>query len=280
MTSELAAGVGLRSRHFVEQPDALNGAGFVEIHAENYLAGGPALRRVEALRRDLPLSVHAVALSPGAAGGLDENHVRRVAVLIDRLQPRFVSDHLAWTGVDGVYLNDLMPLPYTEESLGIVSANVARLQDIFRRRVMIENPSSYLRFAHSTIAESAFLAELARRTGCGLLCDLNNIHVTCHNVGLDAQTYLAALPADAIGEFHLACHAVNDADGETVLIDDHGSRVAEPVWALYRDAVRRFGPRPTMIEWDTDVPALEVLLAEARRADVEAAAALASPPLP
>ncbi len=243
--------------------------GFLEIHAENYLGGGPALRRVERLRADYRFSVHAVGLSLGSAGGLDENHLARVKALVERLQPDLVSDHLSWSVTGGTYLNDLLPLPYTEESLAVVCRNVERLQDSLGRRVLVENPSAYLRFSHSTIGEAEFLAAIVARTGCGLLCDVNNIHVTCSNMRLDAQAYLAALPAAAIGEIHLAGHAVNDADGEPILIDDHGSRVAEPVWALLRATLQRIGDRPTLIEWDTDVPELDVLLDEAARADRE-----------
>jgi uncharacterized protein (UPF0276 family) len=267
----MPAGIGLRARHLDEAAGRAPSAGFLEIHAENYLNGGPALRKVERLRRDHALSVHGVGLSPGSAEGLDVRHLARVAALVERLQPRFVSEHLAWSVVGGTYLNDLLPLPYTEESLAVVVRNVGHLQDTLRRPVMIENPSSYVAFAHSTIPEPEFLAALVARTGCGLLCDVNNIFVSGSNIGFDPGAYLASLPAAQIGEIHLAGHAHNDADGEPILIDDHGSRVAEPVWALYRDAIARFGPRPTLIEWDTDVPELDVLLDEAARADREAA---------
>ncbi|MGE0423905.1 MAG: DUF692 domain-containing protein [Reyranellaceae bacterium] len=267
--SPLPTGIGLRARHLEELPARRPGVGFLEIHAENYLGGGPALRRIERLRADYRFSVHAVALSLGSAGGLDADHLERVRALVERLQPDLVSDHLSWSVASGTYLNDLLPLPFTDESLAVVCANVERLQDSLGRRVLVENPSSYLRFTHSTIGEAEFLAAVVARTGCGLLCDVNNIHVTCSNMRLDAGAYLAALPAAAIGEYHLAGHAINDADGEPILIDDHGSRVAEPVWALLREALGRIGDRPTLIEWDTDVPELDVLLDEAARADRE-----------
>ena len=262
-------GIGLRARHLEELPARKPAVGFLEIHAENYLGGGPALRRVERLRADYRFSVHAVGLSLGSAEGLDTAHLARVKSLVDRLRPDLVSDHLSWSVSGGAYLNDLLPLPYTEESLAVVCRNVERLQESLGRRVLVENPSSYLRFTHSTIAEAEFLAAIVARTGCGLLCDVNNIHVTCSNMRLDAEAYLAALPAAAIGEIHLAGHAINDADGEPVLIDDHGSRVAEPVWALLRATLQRIGDRPTLIEWDTDVPELDVLLEEAAHADRE-----------
>ncbi|HJR04499.1 MAG TPA: DUF692 domain-containing protein, partial [Methylomirabilota bacterium] len=178
-----------------------------------------------------------------------------------------VSEHLSWSIAGGVYLNHLLPLPYTEESLALVSEHVSQAQEALGRPLLIENPSSYLRFRDSPMPEPEFLGELARRTGCGLLCDANNAFVSCANLGLDAGAYLAALPREAIGEIHLAGHARNDADGREILIDDHGSRVADAVWRLYERAVDRFGPVPTLIEWDTDIPALEVLLDEARIAE-------------
>jgi uncharacterized protein (UPF0276 family) len=261
------AGIGLRAPHFEQLLEARPPAGFLEIHAENYLAPGAPLSRLEALRADYPLSVHGVGLSLGSADGIDDAHLGRVAALVDRLQPALVSEHLAWSVNGGVYLNDLLPLPYTEEALAAVCRNVTRMQDALARPILLENPSAYLAFAHSTIAEPAFLAEIVRRTGCGLLFDANNIHVSAHNLGLDPQDWLDGLPADAIGEYHLAGHATNDADGATVLIDDHGSRVAPPVWQLFERTLACFGARPTLVEWDTDIPALAVLLGEAARAD-------------
>jgi len=189
-----------------------------------------------------------------------------VAALVKRLQPAHVSDHLSWSVTGGRYLNDLLPLPYTEEALEVVVHNIDRVQQALGRQVSIENPSCYLGFAHSTMSEPEFLAELARRSGCGLLLDANNIHVTAHNLRLDRRDWLA-LPADAITEYHLAGHAVNDADGVPILIDDHGSRVGDSVWTMFDEVVRHFGPRPTLIEWDTDIPPLSVLLDEAGRAE-------------
>jgi hypothetical protein len=271
----LRAGIGLRARHLDEMAACATSPGFLEVHAENHLVGGPALRKIERLRADHVLSVHGVGLSLGSADGLDPRHLGRVAALVERLQPRFVSEHLAWSAVGGIYLNDLLPLPYTEESLAVVARNVDRLQTALNRPVMIENPSSYVAFAHSTLPEPAFLAALVERTGCRLLCDVNNIFVSGANLGFDPDAYLAALPGEAIEEIHLAGHARNDADGEIILIDDHGSRVSDAVWSLYRRTIARFGPRPTLIEWDTDVPALDVLIDEARRADRAAADARA-----
>lgn len=260
------AGIGLRSPHVDEILATRPAAGWLEIHAENYMGGGPAVRALETLRCDHPLSIHGVGLSLGTAGGLDTRHLERLARLVERLEPALVSEHLSWSVTGGAYLNHLLPLPYTQESLAVVSEHVERVQARLDRALLVENPSGYLRFHGAEMAEAEFLAALVRRTGCGLLCDVNNIHVTCANLGGDPDDYLAALPAEAIGEIHLAGHAVNDADGHPMLIDDHGSPVAPPVWALYERALARFGARPTLIEWDTDVPPLAVLLREAGEA--------------
>ena len=260
------AGIGLRAPHLAEIDRERPPAGLLEIHAENYLSPSPALATVERLRADYDFSVHAVGLSLASAEGLDTTHLARVASLVKRLQPALVSDHLAWSSLGGRYFNDLLPLPFTEESLDVVVANVQRLQDALGRSVAVENPSGYLAVAHSTLSEPVFLAELACRSGCRLLLDANNIHVTAHNLGLDAAAWLDGLPAEAIAEFHLAGHAVNEADGETILIDDHGSAVSDAVWELFVQCISRFGSRPTVIEWDTDIPALGVLLGETRRA--------------
>lgn len=260
------AGIGLRSPHLAEIVRDRPATGFLEIHAENYLAHSPARGTVERLRKDYEFSVHAVGLSLGSVDGLDDAHLDRVTALIRRLEPVLVSDHLAWSVAGGRYFNDLLPLPYTEEALDVVERNVHRLQERLGRQVLIENPSCYLAFAHSTLSEPEFLAELTRRTGCGLLLDANNIVVTAHNLRLDPAAWLRELPPAAIGQYHLAGHAVNDADGESILIDDHGSRVGEGVWALFDEFVRRYGPRPTLVEWDTDLPVLDVLLEQACRA--------------
>ena len=261
-----AAGIGLRGPHLAEIARERPATAFLEIHAENYLSPTPAAATIERLRADYPFSVHAVGLSLGSAAGIDEAHLGRVADLVKRLQPAFVSDHLSWSVIGGHYFNDLLPLPYTEEALEVVVRNVGRLQDTLGRQVSIENPSCYLGFADSTLSEPEFLSELARRSGCGLLLDPNNIVVTAHNLRLDPRDWLDGLPGPAITEYHLAGHATNDADGEPILIDDHGSKVSDGVWALFAQVVKRFGARPTLIEWDTDIPPLGVLLDEAARA--------------
>jgi uncharacterized protein (UPF0276 family) len=257
-------GIGLRAPHLAEIIATRPVVGWLEVHPENYLGGGAAPARLDTVRRDYPLSLHGVGLSLGSAEGIDAEHLARVKALIDRAQPFIVSEHLSWSLTGGTYLNDLLPLPYTEESLDVVATNVARLQGALGRRVLVENPSSYLRFQHSTIAEPEFLAALVRRSGCGLLCDVNNIFVTSSNLGLDAAAYLDALPVAAVGEIHLAGHATVTRGDRMLLIDDHGSSVAPPVWALYGRALGRFGLVPSLIEWDRDLPPLATLLDEAR----------------
>ena len=262
--SNRSAGIGLRLPHLAEIAATGPQLGFLEVHAENYMAETAALDRLVELRRDYPVSVHGVALSLGSAEQLDRVHLGRLMALIERVEPMLISEHLAWSAIGGNYLNDLLPLPYTEESLDVFCQHVGEAQETLGRRLLIENPSSYLRFRHSTIPETEFLTETARRTGCGILCDVNNIYVSANNFRFDPVAYLDSLPADVIGEIHLAGHhAAEDAD---ILIDDHGSRVAPPVWELYTAALKRFGPVPTLIEWDTNLPALDVLLDEARHA--------------
>lgn len=260
------AGIGLRGPHVAEILTRRPPIGWLEVHPENYMGGGPAVRDLERVREDYAISLHGVGLSLGTAGPLDTLHLERLARLVERIEPVLISEHLSWSVADGAYLNHLLPLPLTEEALAIVVCHVEQVQARLRRRILVENPSSYLRFTDSTIPEAVFLAELAQRTGCGVLCDVNNIHVSSRNVGIDAIRYLDTLPPAAIGEIHLAGHAVNDADGRTILIDDHGAPVANAVWRLYVLALERFGPVPTLIEWDTNLPPLDVLLAEAAEA--------------
>jgi len=263
----VAAGIGLRFQHHEAVLDTRPPVAWLEAHAENYFGGGPSIRTLEAIRRDYPVSLHGVGLSLGSAEGLDAVHLARVREVVRRIEPGLVSEHLSWSVVGGTYLADLLPLPLTEEALAVFCRHVAQAQDVLQRRLLIENPSSYLRYAHSTVPEAEFLGAVARRTGCGLLCDVNNIFVSACNHGWDALAYLDALPGDAVGEIHLAGHALRRLEGGQVLrIDDHGSRVAPEVWRLYEEALARLGPRPTLIEWDTDVPPLSVLLAEAAHA--------------
>jgi len=231
------------------------------------MGGGVPLDFLERIRRDYPISMHGVGLSLGSADGLDDAHLGRVAAAAARIEPGLVSEHLSWSTAAGHYLADLLPLPLTEEALDIVCANVARFQERLGRRVLVENPSSYLRFAHSTIPEWEFIAAVARRTGCGILCDVNNIFVSACNHGWDPLVYLDALDPATIGEIHLAGHSFKTlANGATIRIDDHGSAVIDEVWNLYVEAIARLGAVPTLIERDNNVPTLAELVAEADHA--------------
>jgi hypothetical protein len=261
------AGIGLRFQHHRAVIERRPEVAWFEVHSENYMGGGINLRCLEAIRADYPVSLHGVGLSLGSAQDLDQVHVDRIKSLVDRIEPGLVSEHLSWSVVDGQYVPDLLPLPMTQEALQVVCRHVDQVQMRLNRRLLIENPSSYLRYLHSTIPEWEFLAEVSRRTGCGILCDVNNIYVSACNHGWSTLGYLGALPREAIGEIHLAGHSLRELDGgRTIRIDDHGSRVSPAVWALYAMALARFGPVATLIERDNDVPPLEVLLDEAAHA--------------
>jgi len=263
----MRAGIGLRGGHAATFEADRPPVGWIEVHAENYMGGGPAPRMLEQLRRDYPVSLHGVGLSLGSAEGIDADHLAALAHTARRFEPFLISEHLAWSVAGGTYLNDLLPLPYTEEALATVCHNLAQAQETLGRKILVENPSAYVRFRHSPIPEPEFLSELVKRTGCGLLCDVNNIHVSLGNLGGHAPDYLAALPSEAVGEIHLAGHFRREDQGRVLLIDDHASPVTEAVWDLYAEAIRRFGPRPSLIEWDKDLPTLPVLVAEAQKAD-------------
>lgn len=263
-----ATGIGLRAPHVAEVLTRRPATGFLEVHTENYFGGGVKLRHLETLRRDYSLSFHGVGLSLGRADGLDENHLGQVSALVRRFEPALVSEHLSWSAFGHYATPDLLPLPLTHETLDICAGHVARFQDAVGQTVLIENPSTYVSL-DGDFEEPEFLLALSARTGCRLLIDLNNIHVSTRNCGRDAYTYLKALgDGAAIGEFHLAGH--DDIGG--LLVDTHGKPVPEPVWALYDTALARFGDRPTLIEWDSDIPALDRLLAEAATADAHRAA--------
>jgi uncharacterized protein len=262
------AGIGLRFQHHQAVLDSRPDVAWLEVHTENYMGGGTSVRYLKAVRADYPISLHGVGLSLGSAQGLDAAHLDRIRHVVEQMEPALVSEHLSWSTVSGRYLADLLPLPMTEEALGVICRHIDQVQTCLRRQILIENPSSYLRFHHSTIPEWEFLAVVAKRTGCGILCDVNNIYVSACNHDWLPSTYLAALPPASVGEIHLAGHTARQLDdGRVVRIDDHGSPVIPEVWALYVEALCRFGPVPTLIEWDTNVPALDVLLAEAARAD-------------
>jgi|SRR6516225_5085817 len=254
------AGIGLRSPHVAQVRRDRPAIGWLEVHSENYFVdGGPALAALEAIRTDYPVSLHGVGLAFGSPDPLDASHLKRLKMLVARIEPALVSEHLCWGKIDGRHLNDLLPLPFTEVALALCCDRVSAVQNALQRPLLVENVSAYLRFEHDAMAEWEFVAAVVRRTGCKLLLDVNNIYVNAVNHGFDPQAYLAAMPGDAIAEIHLAGF---DASGPC-LIDTHGARVAPPVWALYRAAIERFGPKPTLVEWDTDLPALHVLLDEA-----------------
>lgn len=268
----ITAGLGLKSQHY---DDALvcdvEGLWF-EVHPENYMsAGGPRLAALEAVRERRPLSLHGVGLSLAADADPDPEHLAALKRLVDRFEPFVVSEHLAWSTHRGAHQPDLLPFPRTKAALARIAANIGRMQDALGRRVLVENPSLYLPLTGHDLDEVEFLTALVAKTGCGLLVDVNNVFVSASNLGYSAETYLDALPAEAIGEIHLAGHGA-DAGGSDLLIDTHGAPVAEPVWALYRRLIRRIGPRPTLIERDDDIPAFQVLMAERYRAAAELSA--------
>jgi uncharacterized protein (UPF0276 family) len=264
-----SVGVGFKPEHFESIVDTCPKLGFFEVHAENYMGGGGAPhRRLDKIRELYPLSLHGVGLSIGSPGPLDRAHLQRLAGVAKRFEPTLVSEHLAWSTHEGAFLNDLLPLPYTEETLARVSEHIDEVQNALGQTMLLENPSTYVVFAESTWAETDFLREIARRTGCGLLLDINNVFVSATNHGRDAELYLADFPLSAVGEIHLAGYAEDSDDaGLPLLIDAHNSPVREAVWSLYATALRRLGPTPTLIEWDNDVPAWPALFSEARRAE-------------
>ncbi|MEM6389383.1 MAG: DUF692 domain-containing protein [Pseudomonadota bacterium] len=274
------AGIGYKSSHFSDLMDDPGPIGWVEIHAENYMgAGGRPIAQLKALAERFAISVHGVGLSIGGEGALDRDHLARLRHLLDWLQPASFSEHLAWSSHDVGYLNDLLPLPYTEETLARVARHIDEVQDTLGRRMLLENPSNYLEFAQSTIPEVEFLAEIATRTGCGLLFDVNNVFVSATNQGTDPLSYIDAFPLDHVGELHLGGHSEDiDDQGRPLLIDSHGAPVVEPVWALYDHTIARGGPKPSLIEWDTDVPEFPVLRDEAARAQQTLDACLATTP--
>jgi uncharacterized protein len=265
------AGIGLRFPHQADAARGTNDASWFEVHPENYLHNASALEELRAVRERRPLSLHAVGLSLGSYAGVDSAHLQRVATLARELRPGLISDHLSWSVLPGTYLADLLPLPYTAEALAIVARNVSQVQDALGRQLLVENPSTYLQFADSAFSEAQFLGELCRRTGCGALLDVNNLYVSASNHGQSAtrllDEFLRCLPSVAIGEIHLAGHAlIHTDDGRQLRIDDHGSAVIPEVWALYERAVAHLGAVPTLIEWDTRIPAFSVLQLQAAAA--------------
>jgi uncharacterized protein (UPF0276 family) len=259
------AGVGLRAPHYRDVLESRPPVGWLEVHSENYFgAGGPPLHYLERIREHYPISLHGVGMSLGSTDPLDTRHLTKLKALIERIEPGLVSDHLSWSSVNRRHFNDLLPLPYTEEALEHVCSRVAAAQDFLGCRLLVENPSTYLHYPESSIPEPQFMAELARRTGCGLLLDVNNVYVSACNQGFDARRYIDSIPARHVAEIHLAGFTTSD-EGQ-ILIDTHSRPVAPPVWALYARAIERFGELPTLVEWDADLPPLALLVAESGRA--------------
>lgn len=260
------AGIGLRAPHHAAVLETMPNTGWLEVHSENFFgAGGEPLRVLDALCERYPISLHGVGLSLGSVMPPERRHLDKLKALVRRVAPAVVSEHLCWSAVGGHHLNELLPLPYTREALGVVCANVSRTQDCLQRPILVENVSSYLRFAGADYPEWEFVAEVARRTGCGVLLDVNNVWVSACNHGFDPWAYVRAIPPALVGEIHLAGYEAAETGG--FLIDTHSRPVSEPVWGLYRETLKHCGPKPTLIEWDNDIPPLATLLAEAERAD-------------
>ena len=263
------AGVGFKPEHaaaiFAEETPS---AAWFEVHAENYMgAGGPPHATLSALRENFPLSIHGVGMSIGAERGLDREHIKRLARVVERYEPGLVSEHLAWSTHDTHYLNDLLPVPYTQETLDRVVSHIVQIQDALKRPILLENPSTYVRFETSTMSELDFIKEVARAAGCGLLLDVNNVFVSATNHGYSPEDYVDGFPLDAVKEIHLGGHAEQQDDlGASLLIDTHDREVVDPVWTLYERVIAMTGARPTLIEWDADLPDWPVLSAEAARA--------------
>ena len=265
---DLGVGIGLRTVHYEHILQARPDVDFFEVLSENYLdTGGRPAWVLDQIAERYPVVLHGVSLSIGSTDPLDRTYLASLKRLADEVRPAWVSDHLCWTGVNGHNSHDLLPMPLTEESLAHVAERVRQVQDFLERPLILENPSAYVRFAQSTMEEPDFLRALADETGCGLLLDVNNVYVSARNHGFDAKDYLDAMPADRVAEIHLAGHTLKSIDGIELRIDDHASPVPDAVWALYRRTIGRIGARPTLIEWDAEIPALDVLLVEAAKAD-------------
>jgi len=260
-------GVSLKNQHFTTILTENPSVSFFEIHAENFMSeGGNHLRFLDKVAETYPLSIHGVGMSLGSAEGLSDKHLQAFRTLMNRYDPLLVSEHLAWVSQGGYYLNDLLPLPLTKESLKVVSDNIKKMQDVLGRKILVENPSAYLAFDRRDFSETEFLIELVSETSCGLLLDINNVFVSASNMGWCAEEYIDAIPASAVGEVHLAGHTLRNIDGAQLRIDDHGSVVNEDVWSLYRRAISLWGAKPTLVEWDTNVPEFSVLMEQALQA--------------
>jgi uncharacterized protein (UPF0276 family) len=256
------AGIGLRAPHYHEVLNSLPKLGWVEVHSENFFGGGAPLRTLSKVREHYPVSLHGVGMGLASATPLDQEHLTALRRLCDTVQPAAVSEHLCWNTVAGMVINDLLPFPYTQEALSNVISRVEQVQEKLGRQLLVENLSSYLSFTQSEMSEGEFLAELTRRTGCGILFDVENLYVNARNLGVDAEAFIKAIPAEAVKEYHLAGFSARDG----CLVDTHDHPVYPEVWMLYEFALQHIGPRPTLIEWDSDIPALPVLMGEAAKA--------------
>ncbi len=261
-TLPCVAGIGLRAPHYSEVLDTLPKLGWVEVHNENFFGGGAPLRTLLKVREHYPVSLHGVGMGLASTTPLDADHLSALHHLCDVVQPAVVSEHLCWNAAEGMVVNDLLPFPYTFEALTHVARRVEQVQERLGRQLLVENLSSYLSFSHSEMTEGEFLAELTRRTGCGILFDVENLYVNVRNLGVDAEAFIKAIPAEAVKEYHLAGYGVRDG----CLVDTHNHPIYPEVWELYEYVLRQIGPRPTLIEWDTDIPALPVLMSEAAKA--------------
>ena len=264
------SGIGLRLPHITEVMATQPSVGWLEIHPENFLANPHATELLIELSKHYPISVHTVGISIGSAGGIDRDHLRRIVALVEQIDPVLVSGHLAWSTHGDEYLNDLLPLPFNEETLQLVATHVQEVQNLLGRPYLVENPSSYVAFRTSTMSEAEFLTRLVNSTGCRVLCDVSNVHLSAHNMGYDAYDYIDRMPADAIDELHLGGFTPEEdqaSPGAELWVDTHAARLTDPAWQLYRYAILRFGRKPTLIEWDADIPPLATLLSEASRAD-------------
>ncbi len=261
-------GVGLRPQHYADFLEAKPAVAWVEVHSENYLQPPVnALNNLEKIRKNYPVSMHGVGLSLGSADELNWQYLHKLKELITRIDPCLISDHLSWSSINGQYLHDLLPLPYTEETMAHLVARIKQVQDYLQRQLLIENISSYVSFSQSTIPECEFINEVAAQTGCGILLDVNNVYVSGLNLGFDTNDYISKINANAVQEIHLAGFIVNTVDGKDVLIDSHSRAVVPAVWELYRETIKLLGRKPTIVEWDDNIPSIDTLFLEAQRAE-------------
>ena len=261
------SGIGLRGQHYTQVLEEQPKVNWFEVHSENFFAeGGMSIHILEKVREKYPVSFHGVGLSLGSSDGLCEKHLKKLKNLVDKFKPGLVSEHISWSNIGSTTLNDLLPLPYTNESLSTLVDNIKHMQDYLGRKILVENPSSYLEYTQSTMTEWDFINKTVQQSGCGLLLDVNNIYVTCQNHNLDAGEYIKNIPYESVEEIHLAGFSEKEIEDQSILIDTHSDKVCDEVWGLYEDVIKNSGLVPTLIEWDADIPELDVLLSEASKA--------------